>query len=58
MEKETQNIRKEAMHSAWAMRGGLSYEQALMLSTDERAIVANIIKDNLEITKKTKLPYF
>jgi len=37
---------------------GMSYQEALMLTYDERAIVGEIIKDNLETTKKTKLPFF
>ncbi len=37
---------------------GMSYQEALMLSYDERMIVGEIIKDNLETTKKTKLPFF
>jgi len=40
------------------MRGGLTYEDALMLSLDERAVVNQLIKDNLETTKKSGLPFF
>jgi hypothetical protein len=40
------------------MRGGVSYVQALQLSYDERSTINKIIKDNLETTKKTGLPYF
>lgn len=58
MEKETKEIRQEAMKNSWLMRGGLSYDQALSLSANERVIVAEIAKENFEITKKTKLPYF
>jgi hypothetical protein len=42
----------------WYMRGGLSYEAALNLSVDERNAVSEIIKDNLETTKKSGLPFF
>lgn len=37
---------------------GMSYNEALMLSYDERMIISEIIKENLETTKKTKLPFF
>jgi len=37
---------------------GMSYNEALMLSYDERMIIGEIIKENLETTKKTKLPFF
>ena len=40
------------------MRGGLSYEEASYLSLAERKIIREIIDDNLETTKKTKLPFY
>ena len=40
------------------MRGGVSYSEAHMMSPGEREIVGEIIKDNLETTKETKLPFF
>lgn len=42
----------------WYMRGGLNYDDAMMLSQTERSIIADIIKSNLETTKETKLPFF
>jgi hypothetical protein len=57
-ENESRAIREEAMRNSWYMRGGLSYETALELSPDERKIVAKIIKENLETTKKANLPFF
>ena len=58
MEKETKEIRQEAIKMAWYMRGGLSYEQALSLGAEERKIIGELIKDNLETTKKSGLPFF
>jgi hypothetical protein len=58
MEKESNDIRQEALRMAWHMRGGLTYDQALQLSTAERKIIAGLIKENMETTKKTGLPYF
>lgn len=40
------------------MRGGLTYEQALHLSLTERTTISDLIKENLETTKKTGLPFF
>jgi hypothetical protein len=40
------------------MRGGLSYEDALMLSIEERKMINALIKENLETTKKSGLPFF
>ena len=39
------------------MRGGISYSEAMQLSTSERKIIGDIISDNLETTKKTGLPF-
>lgn len=58
MEKETKEIRQEAVKMSWYMRGGLSYEHALQLSAGERKIIGELIKDNLETTKKSGLPFF
>jgi hypothetical protein len=58
MDKDCQQIRREAMKMSWFMRGGLSYDQALCLNIQEREIINEIIKDNLETTKKSGLPFF
>ena len=58
MDKETNDIRQEAIKIAWYMRGGITYDQALQLSVSERTLVSELIKDNLETTKKTGLPFF
>ena len=58
MEKETKGIKDEALRLSWNMRGGLSYNEAMALSPDERETIGKIIKDNLETTKKSGLPYF
>jgi len=58
MEKEADNIRREALKQSWYMRGGLSYEQALNLSYNERLMINELIKENLETTKKSGLPFF
>jgi hypothetical protein len=58
MEKETVDIRREALQMAWYMRGGITYEQALSLSVSERGLISDLIKDHLETTKKSGLPFF
>lgn len=40
------------------MRGGVSYEDILNMSTTERQAIAKLIEENLETTKNTKLPFF
>jgi hypothetical protein len=58
MDKEINDIRLEALRMAWYMRGGLPYDQALQLSVSERKIISGIVKDNMETTKKSGLPFF
>jgi hypothetical protein len=40
------------------MRGGITYSEAMLLSTEDRKIINNIIKDNLETSKKSGMPFF
>ncbi len=37
---------------------GMSFAEAMNLSFEERQIVGEIVKDNLETTKNTQLPFF
>jgi len=58
MDTESADIRREAVRMSWYMRGGMTYEQILNLSWEERVQINELIKDNLETTKKTNLPFF
>lgn len=58
MDKETNDIRQEALKMCWYMRGGLTYDQALQLSVQERSLINELITENLETTKKSGLPFF
>jgi len=42
----------------WHMRGGLTYDEAMALSFQEREIINDIVKEHMETTNKTGLPYF
>lgn len=43
---------------AWNMRGGASYEDILNMSVQERIAINKLIEHNMEVTKKSQLPYF
>jgi hypothetical protein len=58
MDKEINDIKQEALRMTWYMRGGITYDQAMLLSSAERKIVGQIINDNMETTKKSGLPFF
>jgi hypothetical protein len=57
-EKESRALKSECLKFCWYMRGGLTYDEAIMLSQTERAIVVDIIKENMETTKRLGLPFF
>jgi len=58
MEKNTKAIKQDLLKMTWYMRGGLTYEEAANLGSDEREMINQIIKENLETTKKSKMPFF
>jgi hypothetical protein len=57
LDKEARGIKKEVLKMCWYMRG-LSYSEGMNLSWEERDIIGEIIKENLETTKKTGLNFF
>ena len=40
------------------MRGGVTYDEAMQMSQVDRNLINNIVKENLETTKKSGLPFF
>ena len=58
MDQESKQIRDDALKMCWYMRGGLTYTEAMNLSSEERAMIGRLIKDNLDTTKKSGLPFF
>lgn len=57
-EKEARAFKDDALKMSWFMRGGLAYDDAMMLSQAERELIAELVKDNIEITKKSGLNFF
>ena len=57
LDKEARDIKKDVLKLCWYMRG-LSYSEGMNLTWEDRDIVGEIIKENLETTKKTGLPFF
>lgn len=58
MEKEANQIRADNLKIVWYMRGGLTYSEAQLLSPKERELIGQLVKENLETTKKSGLPFF
>lgn len=40
------------------MRGGITYEEVMLLGNEERELISKIIKSNLETTKESGMPFF
>ena len=58
LDKEAKALRKDLLTLCWYMRGSISFDDAVMLSYDDRQIIGKLIKDNLETTKESGLPFF
>ena len=57
-DSQVKNLKLELMKLCWFMRGGMSWNEALVLSPDERTIVSQLVKENMETTKKSGQPFF
>ena len=57
-DKQTKALKEEALRFCWYMRGGLTYEEAFLLNFSERELIGKIVKENMDITKKSGLPFF
>lgn len=58
MENDKKELKQELFKLSWYMRGGLSIEEAFGLSYEDREIIGKIVKDNMEVTKKSGMPFF
>ena len=58
MEGQAKELRHDLLKVCWYMRGGITYSEAAALSPGEREIIGNLVKENLETTKKTSQPFF
>lgn len=57
-EREQKELKKECINLSWFMRGGLTLDEAWTLCHEDRVIIGEMVKDHLETTKKSGLPYF
>ena len=58
LEAQSKSLKEEILRLCWYMRGGLTYNDAMLLSVDERQVIGKIVKDNLETAKKSGMPFF
>lgn len=57
-DKDSKAIKKDLLTMCWYMRGSVTYDDAIMLPFEDRQIISEIIKSNLETTEKSGLPFF
>jgi hypothetical protein len=58
LDNQVKEIKNEIFRLCWYMRGSVTIDEGFALTYDDRVIIADIIKDNLETTKKTQMPFF
>lgn len=58
MENEQKEIKSEILKLCWYMRGSVTLEEGFYLTYEDRNLIGDIVKDNLETTKKSGMPFF
>lgn len=58
LDNEVKEIKDSTIKIVWYMRGGVSIDDAWALSHEEKEIISKLIKENLETTKKSGMPFF
>lgn len=58
LENQVKNLKSELLQVCWYMRGSVSFEEAHYMSFEDREMISSLIKDNLETTKKSGMPFF
>ena len=58
LDKESKALIKQIYSLAWHMRGGMTLDEAFQISFSDREIITEMIKEHMEITKESHLPYF
>jgi hypothetical protein len=58
LENQVKQIKSDLLQTVWWMRGGMTYDEAHYLCNEEREMISAMVKENLETTKKTGMPFF
>jgi len=58
MENQQKETKLEIMKLCWFMRGGLTLDEGFASCYEDRSIMSDIVKENLETTKKSGMPFF
>jgi hypothetical protein len=58
MVDDIKSIQLNSLKMVWYMRGGVTYTDVMNMSANELNAINQVVDDNMETTKKTKLPFF
>jgi len=58
LEGQSKQFKFELTKLCWYMRGGLSLEDAYYLCQEDRELIADLIEENLDTTKRSGMPFF
>jgi hypothetical protein len=58
MENGQKELKSEILRLCWYMRGAVTLEEGFSLCHEDRLLISDIVKDNLETTKKSQMPFF
>jgi hypothetical protein len=57
LDEEIKQLKHEFFRVCWFMRGGVSINDLMdRYSADDRELIYEVIKDNIETTKATQMP--
>jgi len=57
-DKNSKALRNNILKLIWHMRGSVSLEEGFTMSFADRKAINELVKENLETTKTTGLPFF
>jgi hypothetical protein len=58
LDRESKDLKEDLLKLCWFMRGGISLDDAYSMCFEDRQMVSALVKENLETTKKSGLPFF
>ena len=58
MDQEAKAFKKRLLELCWYMRGGLAFSEVMQMGVNDLGLINDIVKDNLETTKKSGMPFF
>lgn len=58
LDNESKEIKNSIIRMAWYMRGGTTITELLESPNADRELINDLIKENLETTKKSGMPFY